>query len=82
VHIWPFQNSKQLVGFAEVLNRNDESLFIDPITFTEPDLHFEIYLGSVTFDGKVDAQGKTIDGNWKQSGASEPLVLKRVEKAK
>jgi hypothetical protein len=80
VHLWPYQNGKQLVGFAEILNRNDESLFIDPIVFNEPDLHFEIHIVSGTFDGKIDAQGKAIEGNWKQPGAFAPLVLKRVEK--
>jgi hypothetical protein len=82
VHLWPYQNGKQLVGFGEILNRNDESLFIDPISFNEPDLHFEIRLVSGAFDGKINAQGTVIEGNWKHSGASAPLVLKRVEKGK
>jgi hypothetical protein len=57
------------------------SLFIDPIAFNEPDLHFEIHTVSGTYDGKVDPQGTFIKGNWKQSGASAPLVLKRVKKS-
>ena len=80
VHIWPYQNGKQLVGFAEVLNRDVGSLFIDPIAFNEPDLHFEIHTVSGAYDGKLNAQGTAIDGNWKQFGASTPLVLKRVKK--
>jgi putative intracellular protease/amidase len=80
VHLWPYQNGKQLVGFAEILNRDTGTLFIDPITFNEPDLHFEIHMVSGTFDGKLDAQGKVIEGNWKQPRTSAPLVLKRVEK--
>jgi putative intracellular protease/amidase len=80
VHIWPYQNTKQLVGFAEVLNRDVGSLFIDPITFNEPDLHFEMHTVSALYDGKVNADGTVIEGNWKQSGESAPLVLKRTRK--
>ena len=80
VHIWPVPGGKQLVGFAEVLNRDVGSLFIDPIVFNEPDLHFEIHTVSSMYDGRVDAKGTVIEGNWKQSGASAPLVLKRVKK--
>jgi putative intracellular protease/amidase len=80
IHIWPYQNGKQLVGFAEVRNRDVGSLFIDPIAFNEPDLHFEIHNGARTYDGKLNAQGTAIEGTWKQSGASAPLVLKRAKK--
>jgi len=79
IHIWPTQNSKQLVGTADVLNRDVRDLFIDPIAFNERDLHFEIRLAKSTFDGKLNPQGTTIEGNWKQSGASAPLVLTRVK---
>jgi putative intracellular protease/amidase len=80
VHLWPYQNGKQLVGFAEILNRDVGTLFIDPIAFNQPDLHFEIHLVSATFDGRLNAQGTVIDGSWKQLGAPAPLVLKRVQK--
>lgn len=80
VHLWPYQNGKQLVGFAEILNRDVGTLFIDPVTFNEPDLHFEIHMVSGTYDGKLNAQGTVIEGNWKQPGESAPLVLNRVEK--
>jgi putative intracellular protease/amidase len=80
IHIWPYQNGKQLVGTADVLNRDDRDLFIDPIAFNEPDLHFEIHTISGAYDGKLNAQGTVIEGDWKQFGASAPLVLKRVKK--
>ena len=79
VHIWPYQNGKQLVGTADVLNRDVRDLYIDPIAFNERDLHFEIRLAKSTFDGKLNAQATIIEGNWKQSGTSAPLVLKRVK---
>ena len=81
IHIWTYPDDKHLVGTADVLNRNTRDLLIDPITFNEPDLHFEIHNGASTFDGKLNAKGTTIEGNWKQSsGASARLVLKRVRK--
>ena len=80
IHIWPYQNGKQLVGTADILNRDDRDVFIDPIALNGLDLHFEIHLGKSTYDGKLNAQGTAIEGTWKQSGASAPLVLKRVNK--
>src|SRR5262245_46024284 len=80
IHIWPYQNDKQLVGTADVLNRDVRDIFIDPIAFNGPDLHFEIHLGKSTYDGKLNAQETAIEGNWTQFGASAPLVLKRVKK--
>lgn len=80
IHIWPYPNDKQLVGTADVLNRDDRDLFIDPIALNGRDLHFEIHNGASTYDGKLNEQGTAIEGTWKQSGASTPLVLKRVKK--
>lgn len=77
VHIWPYR--KQLAGFAELLNRDAGSLFADPIAFEAPKLHFELRTVSGSYDGKLDAAGRVIEGNWKQSGISIPLVLKRVD---
>ena len=80
IHIWPYPDDKHLVGTADVLNRDVRDIFIDPIAFNEPDLHFEIHTVSGAYDGKINAQGTAIEGNWKQFGASAPLVLKRVKK--
>jgi len=78
VHIWSDPASKQLVGFAEVFNRDGESVLIDPISLTDSDLHFEVQTVSGKYDGKINAQGTVIKGDWKQSGTSMQLVLKRV----
>ena len=79
IHIWPYPDDKHFVGTADVLNREDRNLFIDPIALNGADLHFEIRNGASTFDGKLNAQG-TIEGTWNQSGGSTPLVLTRVKK--
>lgn len=78
IQIWPYPDNKHLVGAADL--RGDRDLFIDPITLNGQDLHFEIHNGSATFDGKLNAQGTAIEGTWKQSGASAPLMLKRIKK--
>ena len=80
IHIWPYPDDQHLVGAADVLNRDDRDLFIDPIALNGRDLHFEIHNGTGAFDGKLNAQGTVLEGTWKQSGASAPLVLKRVKK--
>lgn len=80
IHIWPYPNDTHLVGTADLLNRDARDLFIDPIALNGPDLHFEIHNGASTFDGKLNAQGTAIEGNWKQSGTSAPLILKRMKK--
>ena len=82
LHIWPTQNGKVLVGTADLLNRDERDLFIDPIAFTAPDLHFEIRPIKSAYDGKLNAQASTIEGTWKQDGASAPLVLNRVSVAR
>ena len=64
----------------DVLNRGVRDLFIDPIALNGQDLHFEIHNGGTTYDGKLNAEGTAIEGTWKQSGASAPLVLKRAKK--
>jgi putative intracellular protease/amidase len=80
VHIWPYPDDKHLVGTADLLNRDERDLFIDPVTLNGADLHFEIHGGASAFDGKLNAEGTAIEGTWNQSGASAPLVLKRVKK--
>ena len=80
IHIWPYPDDKHLVGAADVLNRGVRDLFIDPIALNGLDLHFEIHNGASTYDGKLNAEGTAIEGTWKQSSASAPLVLKRVKK--
>jgi putative intracellular protease/amidase len=80
IHIWPYPDDKHAVGTADVLNRDDRDLFIDPIAFNGQNVHFEVHLRKSTYDGKLNAQGTAIEGTWKQAGASFPLVLKRVKK--
>ena len=40
-------------------------------------LKFEVPQIAGTYEGKIDAGGKTVDGTWSQAGNSLPLVWKR-----
>ena len=53
---------------------------IDALTFKEPDLHFAIEPLGSSFDGKMNRDNSEITGEWKQSGHSLPLLLKRRTK--
>jgi len=44
-------------------------------------LRLEVQSVLGVYEGKVKEDGMTIDGEWKQSGVTLPLVLKRVEEA-
>lgn len=57
-----------------------KGLPLSALNFQEGALHFEIGLIGASFDGKADAAGTAISGNWKQSGVSLPLTFKRPEK--
>lgn len=55
-------------------------IVITTITFTQPDLHFEIQSISGAFDGKLSKDISELAGDWKQSGQDLPLTLKRAAK--
>ena len=45
-------------------------------------VHLEVSNVGGTFDGKLNADGSEISGDWKQGGNPMPLVFKRLPKAK
>jgi uncharacterized protein len=55
-------------------------IVITTLTFTPPDVHFDILSISGTFDGKLSKDNSEIAGDWKQAGQSLPLTLKRAAK--
>jgi hypothetical protein len=50
------------------------------MTMKDRALHFEMNLIGAIYDGRVSSDGAEIAGDWKQSGVSYPLTLKRVVK--
>jgi pimeloyl-ACP methyl ester carboxylesterase len=54
---------------------------VDEVALENSDLRLEVQSVLGVYEGKVKEDGMTIDGEWKQSGVTLPLVLKRVEEA-
>ncbi len=52
---------------------------VDEVIFENGNLRLEIKSAMVIFEGKLQDDGLSIEGEWKQSGQSFPLVLKRVD---
>lgn len=50
-------------------------------SYGQGNLHFAIASVNAAFDGKLDADGRTISGTWKQGSANLPLVLHRQSSA-
>ncbi len=54
---------------------------VTTVTRNGPSIKMQLNGIGGTFDGKIRVDLTTIDGTWQQSGASFPLVLKRVKDA-
>ena len=57
-----------------------ENIPVSKVTFENGKLHLESEIVRGTYDGALQADG-SIEGTWKQSGMTFPLVLKRTEEA-
>ena len=55
-----------------------ENIPVSKVTFEDGKLHLESQVVMGSYDGTLQPDG-TIEGTWKQSGLSLPLVLKRTE---
>ncbi|MHC4337078.1 MAG: alpha/beta fold hydrolase [Planctomycetota bacterium] len=81
-----FKISKRLDGtLSATLDSPDQpdqgaqNIAADKVTFRNGRLHVEVKSIMGVFDGKMQPDGSTIEGQWKQAGQSMPLVLKRSE---
>jgi len=70
-----------LTGKMDSPDQGAMDIPIDTIIFRDDSLHFEIKKISGSYDGKVNAEGSEITGQWKQMGMSFVLNLRRLEKA-
>ena len=52
---------------------------VEVVSFENGNAHFEVKIANGSFDGKFK-DSNTIEGEWKQSGLSLPLVLNRTDK--
>jgi len=54
---------------------------VEEVIFIDNTLHLEVKSAGGVFEGKVSEDFSIIEGEWKQSGQTLPLILKRVDKA-
>lgn len=79
VHISQAADGK-LTGSLDSPDQGVTGITIDSVTYKEPDLNFTIESIGSTFAGKMNKENSEIAGEWKQSGMTLPLVLKRASK--
>jgi len=54
---------------------------VEEVIFKDNTLHLEVKSAGAVFEGKVSEDFLVIEGEWKQSGGTFPLVVNRVDKA-
>ena len=54
---------------------------VEEVIFEDNTLRLEVKSAGAVFEGKVSEDFLVIEGEWKQSGQTLPLILKRVDKA-
>ncbi len=76
LHISSFED-----GMSAKFDSLDQKLMGIPVTAIQRDgnkLKFELKQFAGTFEGTIDKELKTINGEWSQGGGSLPLILKRA----
>ena len=62
------------------LDQGAKGIPVETATYKNGSLKLEVKSIKGTFEGTLKADGKTIDGKWKQAGLDLPLVLNRIDK--
>jgi fermentation-respiration switch protein FrsA (DUF1100 family) len=62
------------------LDQGAKDIPVEAATYKNGSLKLEVKSIKGTFEGTLKADGKTIDGKWKQAGSDLPLVLNRIDK--
>jgi hypothetical protein len=68
-----------LGGTLESPDQGPGSMAIDKVEFKDAAFHFEITSIAASYDGTYDKAKDEISGQWKQSGQTLPLNMKRVK---
>ena len=80
-----FKISKNLDGtLTATLNSPDQGatdIPVEEVIFKDNTLRLEVKSAGGVFEGKVSEDFLVIEGEWKQSGQTLPLTVKRVDKA-
>ena len=62
------------------LDQGAKGIPVEVATYKDGSLRLEVKSIKGVFEGTLNADGKSIDGNWKQAGLDLPLVLNRIDK--
>jgi uncharacterized protein (TIGR03435 family) len=65
-------------GVFYSVDQGGQPINLDSVTLNGQDVKFVLKLAGLTYEGKLSADGKTIDGASSQGGGSLPLVLTRA----
>jgi uncharacterized protein (TIGR03435 family) len=65
-------------GVFYSIDQGGQALNLDSVTLSGQEVKFVLKLAGLTYEGKLSADGKTIDGASSQGGGSLPLVLTRA----
>ena len=76
LHLWPTTNDS-IAGTIDNIDEDMYGLRIDTAKTDGDALRFEITGIAGVYEGKIDKNGKAIEGTWTQSGKALPLNLAR-----
>jgi uncharacterized protein (TIGR03435 family) len=65
-------------GVLYSIDQEGATINLDSVTLQGSDVKYSIKMIDGTFEGRLSADGKTIDGSWKQGPNPLPLVLARA----
>ncbi len=63
------------------LDQGTKGIPVEAATYKDGNLKLEVKSINSVFEGTLKADGKTINGKWKQAGLDLPLVLNHIDKA-
>jgi len=70
-----------LSATMDSLDQGVKGIPVSNVTLLDSVVTFEVKTISGIFEGKLSADGSSIDGNWKQGGGTFPLALRKTVKA-
>ncbi|MHC4645931.1 MAG: alpha/beta hydrolase family protein [Planctomycetota bacterium] len=70
-----------LAATMDIPFQRAEDVPVDGVTFENGNLRLKMKSMRATFEGAIEKDFLTVEGQWKQAGQSVPLVLKRVNEA-
>lgn len=75
------QSDGMLTATMDSPDQGAKDIPVEEVTFKNGNLRMEVKSARGIFEGKVNEDFSSIEGNWKQSGMTLPLVLKHIKKA-